>query len=215
MTSPVTGLPPTRRWLKPSVAVLVLGLVPVALSLTLRRPTSAKAAASPETLAQELQALRGEVVKLRADAQPKVYVVSPPPLPLDHAPAPSGVATTAEPASPPSPEQRHAQTAAELQLKLESEAIDGAWSTLMVRELRETVSSAVPAARLLQTDCATSLCRIVLGHDSEEEQRGLAHQVAATKSFQEGVFYDYDQSQGALKTTLYVLRPGYSFDNSQ
>jgi hypothetical protein len=218
MTSPVTGLPPTRRWLKPSIAVLVLGLVPVSLSLMLRRPTPANAAASPEALTQELQALRGEVAKLQANAQPKVYVVSPPPprpLPLDDAPAPAGVAATAEPASPPSPEQRHAQTAAELQLKLESEAIDAAWSTLMVRELRETVSGAVPAARLLQTDCATSLCRIILGHDSEEEQRGLAHQVAAAKPFQEGVFYDYDQSQGALKTTLYVLRPGYSFDDSR
>ena len=81
----------------------------------------------------------------------------------------------------------------------------------MVRELRETMSSAVPAAQILQTDCATSMCRVVLAHDLEEEQRELAHQVATAKPFQEGVFYDYGHSQGALKTTLYVLRPGYSF----
>ena len=209
MTSTVTSPPPTRRWLKPSVTVLVLSLVSLGFALTLRRPTTAKAAASPDALAQEVKALRGEVVKLRADAQPKVYVVAPPPHPGD-ATTPAAVAAT-EPAPPLSPEQRHAQTAADLQLKLESETIDAQWSRSMVRELRETVSAAVPAARVLQTDCATSLCRVVLAHDSEEEQRGLAHQVAATEPFQEGVFYDYDQSQGALKTTLYVLRPGHSF----
>lgn len=64
---------------------------------------------------------------------------------------------------------------------------------------------------MLQADCATSLCRVVLGHDSEDEQRGLVHQVAAAKPFQEGVFYDYDHTEGARKTTLYVLRQGYSF----
>ena len=211
MTSPVAGQPPKRRWLEPSVAVLFLGLVSVGFSLTLRRPATAKAAASPDALAREVEALRGDVVKLRADAQPKVYVVSPPPSP-DAATAPPDVAAS-EPASPLSPEQRHAQTAADLQLKLESETIDAQWSRSMVRELRETVSAAVPGARVLQTDCATSLCRVVLAHDSEEEQRGLAHQVAAAKPFQEGVFYDYDQSEGALKTTLYVLRPGHSFDD--
>lgn len=212
MTSPAA--PPTKRWLKPSVTILLLALVCVGLTLTLQRPTPANAAASPEALSQELRALRGEVVKLRAGAQPTVYVVSPPQPPsaalTDAAPT-ADPAATAEPTPQLTAEQRNAQTAAELQLKLESESIDAAWSTPTVRDLRETISSAIPTARVLQTDCATSLCRIVLAHDLEEDQRGVAHQLATATPFQEGVFYAYDQSEGALKTTLYVLRAGYSF----
>ena len=196
-----------RSWLL-ALAVATLGSLVLVVFFRPRAPE--RAFSSPSTLGQEVQALRGEVGKLRANAQPKIYIV---PSERVEAAATTSPAASASIEQPPerTPEQRQKDTAEELQTKFESEAIDGAWSVAMVREIREAMSSAAPAAHILQASCATSLCRIVLGHDAEDDQRGLGQQVAGAKPFREGVFYDYDLTPTALKTTLFVARQGYSF----
>jgi hypothetical protein len=195
------------RWL---VAVLTLATLAVLLWFLLPKGRPAPQVTAPsDALAQEVQALKAEVGGLRAHAQPKIYLVpSPPTAEVTSAPVANA---SADRLPERTPEQKQMEAAQTLEAKFESEPIDAAWSVTMVREIRAALSSAAPAARVLQANCATSFCRVVLGHDAEDDQREFASQVAATKPFQEGVFYDYDQTPKALKTTLYVVRRGYSF----
>ena len=197
-----------RRWLVPAVSVAAVGALIWAF-LPPRR-SAPRVAVPPDALVHEVHALRDEVGRLRAEAQPKVFIL--PSSPADTTPpASSAESASSEPSPELSPEQKQRQAAEALRVKFESEPIDSAWSVAMVRDIREAISSAAPATHLLQANCATSLCRVVLGHDEEEDQRGVANQVAAAKPFREGVFYDYDHAPRALKTTLYVVRQGYSF----
>lgn len=198
-----------KRWLPPLVLALGFALLLGGFAFT-QRSRAAAPASSPEALAREVEALRGEVVRLRADAQPKIFVVP--------GAAPAAEPVAAEVTEKPQPsaltaEERNAQSAADLGARFESEPIDAAWSTATEREIRDTLASSVPAARLIKADCATSLCRVVLAHDSEADQQAIAHHLGAAQPFQEGVFYDYQRAPGALQTTLYVLRPGYSFQD--
>ena len=195
------------RWMVLAVTPVGVGLIVWAF---LPRRVAQQAAAPPEVLMQEVQALKGEVGRLRDQAQPRVYLVPPTPVEATGVVAPAESAAT-EPQPERTPEQKQKDAAEALEVKFESEPIDAAWSVAMTREIREAVSSAAPESRVLQANCATSLCRIVLGHDAADDQRKLLAQVVAVKPFREGVFYDYDQTPNALKTTLFVIRQGYSF----
>jgi len=197
-----------RRWLVPAVTAVTVGVL--AWAFLPQRRVAQRVAAPPEMLVQEVQALRGEVGRLRAEGQPKVYILPTTPAGEPVATAPAENAPSEQPPER-TPEQRQKEAADAMEVKFESEPIDAAWSVKMVRDIRDAISSAAPATRVLQASCATSLCRVVLGHDAEDDQRGVATQVAAVKPFQEGVFYDYDHAPNALKTTLYVVRQGYSF----
>jgi len=207
MTTLSAGSLTTKPWVKPVVLAVVLGFLLVALTAT-RSHRTLPVATSPETLTQEVRSLRGEVDRLRAAEPTRVYVVAPPAAASPSASAPIVAADEEQREEEP---ERQRDAVDELKMRFESEPIDAAWNASMQRDIRDSISTSLPTARLLGADCATSLCRVVIAHDSEADQRSLAGQVAGAKPFQEGVLYDYDQTPNALKTTLYVLRQGSSF----
>lgn len=175
-------------------------------------------------LAATWSALRAEGG--RAPAKPELHATlreadGSPARPSEPAPsapvARSDLAQPEAPATPPSPVKAQpseaellAQVADELEDKFHGEPLDRAWSVEMKTQIRTTVRDSLPSARVLEADCATSLCRVVLRHDSLEEQRKIGFVLASAGPFQHEVFYDYDATANPPTTTLYVAREGAS-----
>jgi hypothetical protein len=88
-----------------------------------------------------------------------------------------------------------------------SEGIDRTWARDTERQIQQVV--AMTAGTKLDTvECAATLCRVVVRHDTREDQRNLAD-IRHQEPFQQGIYFDYDHA--ALKTTMFVLRRGHSF----
>jgi uncharacterized membrane-anchored protein YhcB (DUF1043 family) len=201
-----------NRWKLAALGLGVMGLVGFVIA---RRTSEASSRAhcerdSAEDLSRQVEALRREVGELRANSPSRVYVVTQPARPhVETTPPASAPDTTTAP--PPNEEERHQQTADELDARFTGEAKDRGWSFSTIRQIREAIASLTPSSRVLEADCASTLCRVVLGHDSDDDQRRLAFVLPKARPFQEGVFYHYDRTPTALKTTLYVLREHHSF----
>jgi hypothetical protein len=168
-------------------------------------------------LASELLALQREVQSLK---QTRTRT-SPANQPSEHAaeaetvspPPPAPAASDAPPVSQDDEEaaaETNRKIASELDDRYTKEPADPAWSVGNVRKIRD-VAATLKGARLIDANCATSLCRVVLGHSEIGEQSELGRQLVALDPFTHGVFYSYDKTPGALKTTLYVLREGKTF----
>jgi type IV secretory pathway VirB10-like protein len=179
------------------------------------RPAPPKSEQADAKLASELLALRREVQSLK-QTQTRTALANQP---SEHAaeanaaPPPAPAASDAPPVSQDD-EQAAAETnrqiASELDARYTKEPADPAWSVANLRKIRD-VAATLKGARLIDANCATSLCRVVLGHNELGEQSELGRQLVALDPFTHGVFYSYDNTPGALKTTLYVLREGKTF----
>lgn len=90
---------------------------------------------------------------------------------------------------------------------LRSESVDKPWSDAMVAAAYRVVGVA-KTARLIKTECASRLCRIVVDHADTAEQRSFAAQVWQDPPFDNGIFFRYDTSGPRPQTTLYVAREG-------
>lgn len=201
----------SKAWITPVVVILLAGSA-LSLAWLWRGHAKPAPAASAEALAHEVRDLRAELNDLRsAPPRPAVYITTSSP-PVD-APvvAAAGEADLKPASSPVDLTARQAEAAAQLQAKFEQESLDANWALPMVRSIRGSIATSAPTARLLEAECATSLCRVVLEHPSDEDQRSIAGQVMASEPFTEGVFYDYQHGSATPKTTLYVIRQGYSF----
>jgi hypothetical protein len=201
----------SKAWVNPFVVIALSGSA-FGLAWLLRGQAKPAQAATAEGLAHEVRDLRAELNGLRSAPQrPPIYITTPS-APLDAPVAAAADELGAKPASPVlDPAARQAEAATQLQAKFEQETLDAGWALPMVRSIRGSIASLAPTARLLAADCATSLCRVVLEHQSDEDQRNIAGQVVASEPFKEGVFYDYQHGAGPPKTTLYVIRQGHSF----
>lgn len=189
--------------MRPIHTLMYLGIAGVALAATW---SALRAEGSPAPTQPELHVTRREPDHPREKASE-----TPPALPIARA----DLAQPEAPAAPPPPAQAQpteaellAQFAAELEDKFHGEPLDRAWSVEMTTQIRSTVRESLPSARLLEAGCASSLCRVVLRHDSLEEQRKLGFTLASAVPFQHGVFYDYDATANPPTTTLYVAREG-------
>lgn len=97
---------------------------------------------------------------------------------------------------------------------LAKEQVDRAWATTVAGQVRETLASNAPATRLLESSCAATLCRIVVAHESLDQQREVGMLLGTSEPFRHGVFYDHDSEANPPRSTLYVMREGHSFPSA-
>jgi hypothetical protein len=194
-----------------TVLVIAAGLAVVGFSLR-RPPTSAKVAAKScpgvEGLAAELQDLRTQVARLRGPTEVRIETQ-----PANIASAAPETKPQAE-APPEDPAERQArieenlaQMARSLDTRFASEAVDANWSRKAEGELRTALEPVVKDTKVLGAQCASTLCRVVLSHDTLDAQRALGTTVPELAPFRGGVYYYYDPNSTPPKTTLYVTRP--------
>ncbi len=155
--------------------------------------------------ASELSELKREVQLLKAKSKlPQVFVVG------------SAQATTDQ--RPPNAEEQDAiaqdrqrRVAASLEHKLASEVVDTAWSRKRTQDIREVVAGQDARTAISSVTCASTLCRLVLDHDSLAAQKETTAKLAESEPFDAGVFLSYDEAVTPPRTTLYLLREGHDF----
>lgn len=81
----------------------------------------------------------------------------------------------------------------------------------MAQVMREAILANAPGSRVVKAECASTLCRVVLSHDSERAQKGLGPAIAGLVPFRFGVIYDYDFTPNRRSTTLFVARDSRAF----
>jgi hypothetical protein len=187
----------------------IIGAGIVAISVTIkhtrREPAgvAARLSVTPDpiaTLQREVDALkekiqRPQVVLRSADKAPEEKTTIASPLP--------------DPASKPTNANDQASEIAEmLESHHTSEPLDRAWSDKLHAELGAAVSLH-PGTTISSTECAASLCRVTLLHETVQAQNELAFNVAALPGLSAGVFYHYESDQEPPRTVLYVVREGH------
>ncbi|HEY6556559.1 MAG TPA: hypothetical protein VI072_04770 [Polyangiaceae bacterium] len=201
-----------KRWIVASTILLAAAAV-VALS-TRRGSTDRQDAPRSETDAnaslRELRALRQEIESLKRTAHGRrVQEVTrnvAPSAATDGAPESVAEAKPAD-----DPKQRKRTTFADLEANFASEPVDTAWSVPTVHAIQDAIRSAASGTEIVEAECATSLCRIVVRHQDGEVQRQLGLTLATVPPFNSGVVYDYDRESKPPKTTFLVVRAGRSF----
>jgi hypothetical protein len=148
-------------------------------------------------------------------AQARLQVPSTPPEPAS-SPANSADDEAEAPGEWTNPVERQRQQIANLMRDLEtrfaSETFDPSWSRSMEQTLRSELATKTTGSTVLESSCASTMCRIVLRHESSDVQRALAYTVTELAPFQTGVFYDYDKSSDPPRSTLYVMREGHELN---
>jgi hypothetical protein len=207
-----------KRWIMLCLGLATVGLAVFALSS--RRSSEAQRAARDTS--QEVSALREELAEVKRKAEsPRVYYAGSQPEP-DARPAslapsaqPPGAQPVAEAERAQDPvelaRERQLQAVTELEARLASEHVDGEWSVQAARQIRDVFGASTPGTALVEAECASSLCRVVVSHESPDAQRALGPTVSAAEPFMAGVLYDYDQKSNPPTTTMFVLRQGRSF----
>jgi hypothetical protein len=83
------------------------------------------------------------------------------------------------------------------------------WSRDTREQIETTVAEHAPRASLVEAECGTSLCRVVLVHPSLADQKAI-DELGAHAPFDQGTYYHYTGDESAPRTTLYVVREGHS-----
>jgi hypothetical protein len=192
---------------------IVLGLLAVSLGafdwMSSRQPSQRPAATEePSETARELSALRAEVTELRARQDKEVRLLG--------AKAASDVA--AAPAKEPEAltmeqkvvknEQRNARIADFLAQRLQNERVDADWSATASAQIRTAFKTSLPGTDVMDAQCASTLCRVVVRHGEKADQATMAQKLVREEPFSLGTFYRYDTKADPPTTTLYVLRDG-------
>jgi hypothetical protein len=152
------------------------------------------------TLQREVDALkdkiqRPQVVLRSADKTPEEETTIASPVP--------------DPASKPTNANVQASDVAEmLESHRTSEPLDRTWSDKLHAELGAALSLHA-GTTISATECAASLCRVTLLHETVHAQNELAFNMAALPGLSAGVFYHYETDQEPPRTVLYVVREGH------
>lgn len=96
-----------------------------------------------------------------------------------------------------------------LDAELGRESIDRAWSAGTSSDIN-AVFKPLTSSQLVNVDCRSSLCRVLIRHDSAEDQHGFAKKILGAPPFDQDVLFRYDFDSTPPKTTLYVARQGVS-----
>jgi len=162
----------------------------------------------------ELHALRTEFEQLKAEQTP-ARVVDP--SASSNARITSGL--TGTPTSPLITENQRAKNrrlADEAGNKLDSvlrgETVDRQWDSHTLEIINKTFSG-IRSSRISEADCRTRLCRIVVEHDSLDDQKQLAKSILGSPPFDQDVLFRYDVDSSPPRTILYVARDGYALRN--
>lgn len=90
-----------------------------------------------------------------------------------------------------------------------TEARDVGWGNETLRRANESLVGKAPKARIVESSCSSTVCRLVLAHASLDDQRELGVALAEAPPFDQGTFYRYDKRSNPPKSTLYVIRTGH------
>jgi hypothetical protein len=208
-----------KQWLVP-MAVLLSATALMLNFVERDDQTGHKDAEGKADIADELQSLRKEIQRVRAESREQ-RVNAERFSESDQAAVKPGTPTAASQEvvpelAPPiaqSRAERHQEVISSLEARFASEEVDVEWRTKAVREIQTSISSSAPGSRILEADCASSLCRVVLAHDTEEARRNVAVQLGSLEPFKAGVLYSYDRESKPPQTTLLIQREGSSADS--
>ena len=204
---PVTGM-----LLLVSVAVGSWGAHGVAAQEELKRQTF---------VSTELQTLRRDIKRIERVEQQRSTSMADVSHDEKGASQQSLVLTPAEGESPKQPssweeqrataQSRQQELVASVQARFASEEVDQDWRSATVGRIKGVLGVSTPGTRLVEVDCASSVCRAVVVHDSDEARRSLASEIASSEPFNHGVLYSYDRESEPPKTLLFVRREGTTF----
>lgn len=171
-------------------------------------PSEVAGAPVPSEVRAELNELRDQLATMRSVAQTQLALQSQsaahavPAQP--NTPQPAGDSTSE---STPDAAAERQRIAEKYERQIRSEPIEIDWSRRQVANIRESLTKAIPDATIAEITCATTLCRVVVEHDSPEGQTELARVAAPEAPFAAGTAYYYGTTPaGAWTTTLYVHR---------
>jgi len=166
-------------------------------------PAAAGQSAEVELLEARLAALSGQVSALQRSGRA--------------APAPAAVAPDEprqEPAEDgdapaPAPAISDDERAARMAVALETEPLDASWSATKEREIRDALDQdALRDAHLVDIACRSSMCRVVLDFDNEDEQLAVLTELPMDPAFEAGGFIRYTGSPDAPRAELFIARRG-------
>jgi hypothetical protein len=193
--------------------LIVVGVLVVSLGLFAWRSSrqsshgSPSAQEAPEAVS-ELSALRAEVAQLRDRQNREVGLLAASAVSnAAAAPAQREEPLTQEQIAVKS-EEKSARIAETLAQKVHSERIDVDWSASATAQIRTTFKTTLPGTEVMDAQCASTLCRIVVRHPEKGDQDEMAHKLARQEPFAQGTFFRYDRQSDPPKTTLFVLRDG-------
>ena len=200
-----------------TLAPVVLTGLALALAAALwwkdRAAQATSEARTQANLEQEIARLREEVEGLKKrPVTPKIEYLEP------SEAVSSAVAPSSPPSAPVDPQAvqerqvaHQKEVFAKLETRFNGEPPDTLWSRRMSSQIRDALAEKVPGADFLQVNCAATLCRIIVGHEDLTNQARFGGEVTWLEPFRPGVLYDYDTVSDPPRTTMLVLREGYSF----
>jgi hypothetical protein len=192
-------------------AIIVIGAAAAGISWW-RYPfakAASKASAEPSLDADVLR-LKQEVAALRdrpATQRTVLQYVPTQAAPIESAAAPAPAPETDE-QKMARLEQRAQAVAESFDRRLLTEPRDVAWGNEAVTQATESLAK-VPGATVLSSTCASTVCRVELSQQSNDEQRALGSSISNSPPFDQGTLYRYDYDSVPPKTTLYVIRRGH------
>jgi len=160
-------------------------------------PDSARLASDVENLRRDVESLRAENLATRA-ARPAVQTPAP-------EPSSAGPLGPQEAAAAEGAERRRYQQ--HMEVLFHRQYRDVAWADETEQELRTAIGDLAGGTRARQVECAATMCKLVITHDDETQQRELAGAIGSKPPFQRSIYYAYD----GLTTTLYVLKENEPF----
>jgi hypothetical protein len=130
-----------------------------------------------------------------------------PPVPPGAHPVPAPAASAMASARPHAPPPK----ISEVDALIEKEPRDARWATAYERDVTAAFAATFKDARVRESRCATSACRIVVAHGSPTGAMQFASQfwAALPEGYGAAHFEDQTGSDGSRTTILHVLRKGY------
>jgi hypothetical protein len=172
-------------------------------------PVSAPAQADRDPLASEVRRLRAEMSALQArSAQAALQVPAAAPGAANAVSTPVSVEQRAERAR-----ANRATWYAFLDTKLGGEGADPGWSADANRKLQDTVRRRADLGTLVSSDCASSMCKLVVSHTDVSAQRAFVTELAGELDGQ--AVYKYDRDVMPPTTTIWVARKGTKLPRPQ
>ena len=190
------------------VSALIVTIVGVSWRDRARSARTAVSADEHTASTDEIAALRRDVAVLKAKSAsptPELLMVPVGEKAKDDPPAaaPDPVAVQAQ------AEEQARQVTEALERKYVTEPVDRSWGDKESDEIRNAIGDGLRGTRLTSVQCASSLCKVVLDHDTAADQHEAARQMTRLAPNHAGVFFHYDEDPNQPRTTLYVLREGF------
>ena len=193
------------------ISVLIVTIFGVSWRDRLRSARTAVTTDEHSAPSDEIVALRRDVALLKARS------TSPTPgllmVPVGEKPKEEAPAAAPDPAvARAKTEEQVTQVTEALEHKYATEPVDRSWGDKQTDDIRNAIGESVPGTRLASVQCASSLCKVVLQHETAAAQHEIASHLGGLPAMRAGVFYHYDEDPNQPRTTLYVLREGFDLN---